>query len=181
MTRGTLTGLPTAHPLGQLMPAVYLEDPFAQRFTQGLDTVLAPVFLTLDCIDAYLDPALTPPDFLPWLASFLGVELDEVWPLPLRRVMVMHAAALHRLRGTRRGLTAIVKLLTGGEVELVESGGVSWSDEAGGSPPGDPVPGLRLTVRVADPSAVDQRGLLAAVRETVPAGIPVAVDVVAKQ
>lgn len=169
MARGTIERLASAHPLGELLPGVYLEDSLAQRFTEGLDTVLAPVFATLDCLDAYLDPWLTPVDFLPWLASWVGVELDETWPEDRQRALVAAAPGLHRDRGTHRGLVEYLRLLTGGEVEIVESGGVSWSDEPGAPVPGSATPLLRVIVRVSDPNSVNRAQLDHAVRDARPA------------
>jgi phage tail-like protein len=177
MTRGTVAGLASAHPLGELLPGVYLEDSLAQRFTEGLDTVLAPVFLTLDCLDAYLDPWLTPPDFLPWLASWVGIELDETWPESRQRAMVADAAHLHSHRGTHRGLADYLRLLTGGEIELTESGGTQWSAEPGATPPGATTPGLQVIVRVSDPNSVNRARLDRAVREARPAHLPYQVQV----
>lgn len=179
MTRGTVPGLASAHPLGELLPGVYLEDSLAQRFTEGLDPVLAPVFLTLDCLDAYLDPWLTPPDFLPWLASWVGVELDETWPAATQRAMVAAAPRQHRDRGTHLGLAGYLRLLTGGEVELTESGGTRWSAEPGAPPPGAATPGLEVIVRVADPGSVDLARLDRAVRDARPAHLPYQVQVTA--
>jgi phage tail-like protein len=156
---------------------VYLEDSLAQRFTAGLDTVLAPVFLTLDCLDAYLDPWLTPPDFLPWLASWVGIELDETWPETRQREIVAAAARLHRDRGTRRGLIDYVELLTGGKVELIESGGTLTSAEPDASPPGTPTPGLRVIVRVSDPNWINMARLDRAVRDARPAHLSYQVQV----
>jgi phage tail-like protein len=177
VTRGTVDDLASAHPLGELLPSVYLEDSLAQRFTEGLDTVLAPVFVTLDCLDAYLDPWLTPPDFLPWLAPWVGIELDETWPEDRQRAMVAAAAQLHRDRGTHGGLVKYLRLLTGGEVELIESGGTHWSTEPGTPPPGATTPGLRVIVRVSDPLSVNQDRLDRAVRESRPAHLPYEVEV----
>ncbi|MGH3769165.1 MAG: phage tail protein [Pseudonocardiaceae bacterium] len=177
MGRGTVDGLASAHPLGELLPGVYLEDSLAQRFTEGLDTVLAPVFVTLDCLDAYLDPWLTPPDFLPWLASWVGVELDETWPEDRQRAMVAAAARLHQDRGTHHGLVEHLELLTGGEIELTESGGTRWSAEAGTQPPGATTPGLRVIVRVSDPNSVHRDRLDRAVRDARPAHLPYDVEV----
>ncbi|MGH3825813.1 MAG: phage tail protein [Pseudonocardiaceae bacterium] len=177
MSRGTVDDLSSAHPLGELLPGVYLEDSLAQRFTEGLDTVLAPVFGTLDCLDAYLDPWLTPPDFLPWLASWVGIELDETWPEDRQRAMVAAAAHLHRDRGTHGGLVAYLQLLTGGEIELIESGGTRWSAEPNTQPPGTPTPGLRVIVRVSDPNSVNQVRLDHAVRDARPAHLPYEVQV----
>src|SRR5947209_19302414 len=147
MARGAVDGLASAHPLGELLPGVYLEDSLAQRFTEGLDIVLAPVFVTLDCLDAYLDPLLTPSDFLPWLASWVGIELDETWPEGRQRALVAAAARLHQDRGTHRGLVEYLELLTGGEVKLIESGGTEWSDEPGSAAPGATTPLLQGVVR----------------------------------
>jgi phage tail-like protein len=172
MGRGTVDGLASAHPLGELLPGVYLEDSLAQRFTEGLDTVLAPAFVTLDCLDAYLDPLLTPSDFLPWLASWVDIELDETWPEGRQRALVAAAARLHRDRGTHRGLVEYVELLTGGEVELVESGGTEWSAEPGATPPGTTTPSLQVIVRVSDPNSVNQTRLERMVRNARPAHLP---------
>jgi phage tail-like protein len=178
MTRGTVDGLASAHPMGELLPGVYLGDSLAQRFTEGLDTVLAPVFVTLDCLDAYLDPWLTPRDFLPWLASWLGVELDETWPESRQRTMVAATARLHSARGTHRGLVGYLQLLTGGEVELIESGGTRWSAEPGTPPPGEASPRLQVIVRVNDPNSVNRARLERAVRDARPAHLPYQVQVV---
>src|SRR5690242_8134058 len=104
MSRAAVPGLPSRHPIGEQLPALYADDDFAQRFTAGLDTVLAPVFATLDNLSAYFDPRLAPADFLTWLASWVGADDDSRVPLELRREVVGRALELHRLRGTRRGL-----------------------------------------------------------------------------
>ena len=93
--RGTIVDLPTPHPMGPAMPALYQDDPFAQSFLSALDTVLAPVVGTLDNLDAYLDPYLTPDDFLVWLGE-LGRGRD-------RRLVDERAAA----RGRRPGRRAV--------------------------------------------------------------------------
>ena len=177
MSRGTVDGLASAHPLADLLPGVYLEDDLARGLTRGLDTVLAPVFLTLDCLDTYVAPALAPEDFLPWLASWVGTTLVESWPVERKRRIVAGAVARHRDRGTRRGLRAHLELLTDGEVEVHDSGGTLWSDEPDVAPPGDPVPSLRIVVRVHDPSSVDHEWLRAAIRDARPAHLPFTVEI----
>lgn len=180
MTRGTVDGLASAHPLIDLMPGIYVEDAMVHGFTRGLDTVLAPVFLTLDCLDAYLDPGRAPEDFLPWLASWVGVSLAESWPAERKRAVVATAVARHRDRGTVAGLRAHVELLTGGDVDIDDSGGTVWSDDPGVVPPGDPSPFLRVVVRVDDPAAVDVERLRVDVRDARPVHLPFTVDVRAR-
>jgi phage tail-like protein len=159
MRNGSVAGLTSPHPLIGGMPGLYQEDDFTQRWLSAMDDALAPVFLALDSMPAYLDPSLTPEDFLDWLAGWVGVLLDENWPIERRRAFVAQAAELYRLRGTATGLAAHVRIFTGGDVEILESGGVSWSNRSGGELPG--TPGYRVEVRVSgadgpvDPARLD--------------------------
>ena len=174
--RGTLDGL--ANPVSLLdgLPALYLEDDLATGWMAAFDEVLAPVVLALDALPAYLDPALTPEDFLEWLASWVGVLLDENWPIERRRAFVAQAADLYRLRGTAEGLAAHVRIFSGGTVHIEESGGVSWSTTAGGRLPGDPGHHVRIIVEDA-PGQVDTARLEALVASAKPAHVTHTVQV----
>ncbi|WP_097886474.1 phage tail protein I [Streptomyces sp. st140] len=153
MTRAAVPGLPSRYPIGELLPALYADDDLAQRFTAGLDTVLAPVLSTLDNLPAYVDPALAPADFLPWLASWVGVEADPAWPVELRRAVVARAVELHRWRGTRRGLVERLRLVCGVHAEVRDGGGATWWAEPGAALP--PPPTGELLVRVWPVRAAD--------------------------
>ncbi|GAB2719901.1 phage tail protein [Kitasatospora kifunensis] len=146
MSRAALPGLPSPHPIGELLPALYADDDLAQRLTAGLDTVLAPVFATLDNLPAYFQPRLAPVDFLDWLAAWVAVEVDPAWPQEVRRTVVERAVELHRWRGTRRGLQERLRLILGVGTQLVEDGGVQWSTTPGAV--GWPAPSGELLVRV---------------------------------
>ena len=105
--RGTVGGLLSPHPLGAGLPAVYQdEDPFVMRMTRAFDELLAPVIATLDNLSAYFDPALAPEDFVDWLAEWVGMELDDNWPVELRRAVVASATDLLGRRGTAAATTA---------------------------------------------------------------------------
>ena len=153
--RGHVAGLATPHPLGPTLPAIYQDDDFAQRFLAALDQVVAPIYSTLDNFETYLDPYLTPDDFLPWLAGWVGIGLDESWDDARRRAIVARAAELYRMRGTAAGLAAQVELQTGGTVEIMENGATSWSVDPGGELPGSPEPMVVVRVTVPDPKAID--------------------------
>ncbi|HEY9367718.1 phage tail protein [Streptomyces sp.] len=146
MSRAAVPGLPSRYPIGEQLPALYADDDFAQRFTAGLDTVLAPVFATLDNLPAYLDPRLAPADFLSWLALWVGGVDDPRWPVELRREAVARAVELHRWRGTRRGLIEALRLILGVSAEVSGDGGATWSDSSGAAPP--PAPAGEVLVRV---------------------------------
>ncbi|MFD8980873.1 phage tail protein [Streptomyces sp. NPDC059564] len=138
MSRAAVPGLPSRYPIGEQLPALYAEDDFAQRFTAGLDTVLAPVFSTLDNLSSYFDPRLAPADFLSWLATWVGGMDDPRWPVGLRREAVARAVELHRWRGTRRGLVEALRLVLGVSAEVSGDGGAAWSRTAGAELPAAP-------------------------------------------
>ncbi|WNM30866.1 phage tail protein [Streptomyces sp. Li-HN-5-11] len=146
MSRAAIPGLPSRYPIGEQLPALYADDDFAQRFTAGLDTVLAPVFATLDNLPAYLDPRVTPADFLAWLASWVGAAHETQWPVERRREAVVRAVELHRWRGTRRGLVEALRLALGVHAEVTGDGGAVWSNTAGADLP--PEPPAEFLVRV---------------------------------
>ncbi len=153
MSRAGVPGLRSPHPLGERLPAMYLEDSLVQRLTAALDEVIAPVISSLDNLDAYLDPALAPEDFLQWLGGWVGLALDESWPAARRRALLAEAAELYRVRGTARGLAAFLRLLTGAEVEIDETGGTAYSTAADAVPPGSP--NFAMVVRFRAPEGVE--------------------------
>lgn len=154
--RGTVPGLATPYPLRDMLPAVLREDGFLERWTAGLDDVLAPIVSTLDCLTAYIDPTTAPTDFLAWLAGWFGVVLDESLPIERRRASVAGAVRLYRARGTLAGLTAVLELVSGGRVEITDSGGVAAARAPDSALPGDDVP--MLVVRVALPPDAEPVG-----------------------
>lgn len=172
MMRGHIAGLGTAHPLGATLPAVYQEDDLAQRLASAIDAVLAPVFTSLDCLPAYLDPLLAPEDFLDWLSGWVGVTLDHTWDSERRRQMVAFAVELYGRRGTAVGLADQVAVFTGGRVQIIESGAAGWSKVANGAIPGDPQPLLTVRVTVPDPNAIDAARLNRIVAMAKPAHVP---------
>lgn len=176
--RALIPGLEAAHPLGLALPGLFQDDGLAQRLTGALDEVLAPVVSTLDSLDIYFDPALAPADFVAWVGSWVGVIAEDAGPLHRQRALVAQAAELYRWRGTRRGVAEFVRLYTGTEPEIIESGGVSWSPVPEGAPPGSDEPLLVVRVRLTDPSEVAIRRLDALVAATKPAHIPHRVEVV---
>jgi phage tail-like protein len=174
--RAGLHGLPVAHPIGERLPGVYAEDDFAQRMTSALDDVLAPVFATLDCFPDYLYPILAPADFVDWLSGWVAFSLDEGWTLAQRRALVANAVELHRWRGTTRGLAAHVRLLTLGDVQIVDSGSCTVSSTPT-APVSSPDAHVEVRVAVADPRTIDEPRLLSAIAEAVPAHVTVSLTV----
>lgn len=174
--RGETDQLVTPYPMSSLLPGYLQEDEFTVRLTSALDSVIAPVISVLDCLDAYFDPRTAPPDFLEWLADWVGAPLDDTWPDALKRDAVLRATRLHRGRGTTAGLLELLELVVPGEVELHDSGQVVTS----ASPTG-PVNGteqvLTVTLRVDRPESLRISVLDDIVESAKPAHLPHRIEV----
>ncbi|MEO8049677.1 MAG: phage tail protein, partial [Acidobacteriota bacterium] len=94
--------------LRRYLPGVFGEDPvsadFLDRFLSIFDTTFRSIESTLDRQARFFDPLATPPDFLPWLASWIGVRLDRQLPEAQRRRILADSGETLRCRGTRENL-----------------------------------------------------------------------------
>ena len=90
----------------RFMPAVYGAEPrsadFTDRFLALFDRPFRDTEHTIDNIAALFDPISTPS--LEWLASWIGIELDNQTPESLQRTLVKRWAESAALRGTRFGM-----------------------------------------------------------------------------
>ncbi|KIF75163.1 tail protein [Streptomyces sp. 150FB] len=179
--RGSVDGLGTSSPLGLMLPAVFADDDMAQRFVAGLDEVLAPLHNVLDCLEAYFSPSLAPVDFVRWLSDWVGAETEGTEDEGLLRAAVASAAHLHRIRGTRRGLSEAVRLAFGVEPEITESGAATWDARPLGPVPGDRRPRLHVALTLPDPSPMDRHRLETLVAAARPAHMPYTVQVTAAE
>ncbi|WP_326698798.1 phage tail protein [Streptomyces sp. NBC_01754] len=170
--RTGVTGLVSPHPLIEQLPAVYLEQDFLRRFLGALDEVLAPVLLTVDNLPAHLDPRSAPDDFLAWLAQWVAVDPHEDVPPDRRRATVRGAVTRHARRGTLGGLAEAVRLETGAEPEVTESGGTAWATRPHTTLPGDEGhPWVTVRVRAGQGRAADRVRLEELIGAEVPAHV----------
>ena len=75
----------------------------------------------IDNAHKYYDPRETPPEFLPWLASWLALTLDVDWPEIKKRKMLQAAANMYRYRGTKRALKEVLRIFVGQEPRILEN------------------------------------------------------------
>jgi phage tail-like protein len=96
------------------LPAFYQKDPvsksFLERFLSLFESVLFDFDFTIDHLSRFFDAGGTPPEFLPWLASWLSISIDENWPEVKRRLFIQKAVELYKKRGTREGLEETLDL-----------------------------------------------------------------------
>jgi phage tail-like protein len=164
--------------IGSLLPAVYQEfDENSLRFTAALDQVVAPVWLSIDCFDSYLDPAITPDDVAAWLAGWVGVIVDDNWyPEQLRR-LAANAFELYRWRGTAKGIADLVEAYTGLRPTVEDGGGISASSAAGTATIGPPNPTVSIRFETGGLSGDDLERLVRLVQSAVPIHIQARIDI----
>jgi len=149
------------HDLMRRLPRIYSREAAAESFLRrylaiadGLLTGLADRSADRR---ALIDPDSTPEELLPWLAGFVGLVLDERWPVGRRRALIVEAVTLFRLRGTIPGLLRFLELCLGSRPILIEQfrvrglGGAVLR-EAGGPVASSPVlgDGFRIGGAVGD-------------------------------
>jgi phage tail-like protein len=186
VTRRELEGVTSRHPLAAALPAVLREDPhgepgFVERFCGALDEVLAPIALTLDALEAYVDPRIAPRDFLRWLRRWPGLPEEIALSEAATRAFVLEAAELHRWWGTEWALRRWLELYTEGNVEVTDNGGSLVAGDASSAVRFDrEPPWVRVRVRVPRVRARNadfQRGLRALVAAATPAHVVTRVEV----
>lgn len=170
--------LPSPYPLIDYLPAVYAGDQFTVRWTAAMDDVLATLINRIDCIHGYVDPLLAPDDFVPWLASWFGVLLDDSWSMSAQRAVIAEAVDLFRMRGTMAGLRRHLDVVVDGDVEITESGGTSWSIRPRPEPPNDVDHWVFVVVRPRDPGTISEAAVEAVIRASKPVHVAHRLEVV---
>lgn len=94
-------------------------DPL-RRFLLLFQHLMTTVTDEVDQLEELIDPLRCAPELLPWLASWVGFELDEGLPLHQQRELVRRAIRLYRTRGTRLGIEEMVSVLTSAPVRVQE-------------------------------------------------------------
>lgn len=112
------------HDLLRKLPALFSAEPVAAAF---LYRFLAPFEGTLNDLErraierrALVSPAAAPAEVLPWLASFLGLALDERWSADVQRKLLEEVVWLFRFRGTVPGLARFIEICVGVRPIIIE-------------------------------------------------------------
>ena len=113
------------------LPAIYSDHEFMGRFLKIFEDIYNPIEHMVNNINLHLDPKTAPDDFLPWLASWVDLTLDENWPVEKRRQLIASAVELYQWRGTRRGLREHLRIYTGAEPIITEHfGGIRLGEQS---------------------------------------------------
>ena len=141
-----MTDQPAQSPssLLQYLPAIYQDDPFIGQFLSAFEKILLgrpdgvpfpdvharfpPQGLeeSIAGLAVYFDPMHTPPEFLPWLASWTAFTLRADLPIDRQRNFIANIIQLYRWRGTKRNLQELLAIFTTGTPTIIESQGVEF-------------------------------------------------------
>lgn len=100
-----------------------------QKILSGIDDDISPgaegagfkgVSEIIDSLADFFDPYSTRSDFLDWLASWVGLVLNEGWDQAKKREIISKIIPLYRLRGTLDGINKFVNIYVGSGVKVSE-------------------------------------------------------------
>ncbi|MCW6037557.1 phage tail protein [Spirulina subsalsa FACHB-351] len=128
----------------EYLPAYLQTDPLIGQFLRAFEQILSgipspeappfqPHILTADSestvgvetviseIHRYFDPQQTPAEFLPWLAGWIALSLQEDWNEAVKRQFISQIVPLYRIRGTVPGLKKMLTI-------YLENSGLSYPE-----------------------------------------------------
>jgi phage tail-like protein len=118
------------------LPVGMVQDDFFRRFVGIFQEIATSYVEGADGVEHVADPSVTPAPLLPWLGSWLGTSvIDASLDIDTQRRLVIASGHTMAWRGTRRGLTEWLHVLTGGPVLIDDPGGVHREGEAPQHPP----------------------------------------------
>lgn len=151
------------------------EDEFFVRFVSIFQEIGGSVLDQIDMLPFLFDTAVAPDSLVRAIGSWVGLEwVDPTLPDLAQRRLVRGYSALLPWRGTRKGLSELLLLITGVEPDIVDSGGVYLENEAPLS-----APHVRISLSSSGPATdVD---LLRIVREELPATVTFELEIAGRR
>lgn len=83
--------------------------------------------VTIDEMERIFRPLEAPTEFLPWLASWIALQLEDDWTEEKKRRWLRYAPALYNIRGTKKALEQLLQIYIGVKPVIREN---EWPDEA---------------------------------------------------
>ena len=106
------------------LPPVYREESasaaFLERFLSLFETILEGLDQQIDELHHHFDSRNTPAGFLQWLASWVGLTLDEDLREEQVRRFIQRSPSLYNRKGTPEALIEFLEIYTGRPVFLIE-------------------------------------------------------------
>lgn len=102
------------------LPSIYQENDFLRHYLMIFQHIMNETAITLDNLDNLFRPMETPAKFLPVLANWFGVDYELLGDEATARKVLQYTIPLYRYRGTKRGMKALLYLVSGIVPEIIE-------------------------------------------------------------
>jgi phage tail-like protein len=113
------------------LPQIYQVDGSEGELLPGLMWIFQHVHDTVrqkvDEMVRIFRPLEAPAEFLPWLASWIALHLEDDWDEEKKRRWLRYAPALYNIRGTKVALEKLLEIYVGVKPLILEN---EWPDEA---------------------------------------------------
>jgi phage tail-like protein len=106
-----------SHLLINFLPEIF-RDKFMDSFLGLFESILLPVIWNIENFDLYLSYKTAPGFFLPWLAQWFGLVLNDTWKDDQRRKLLKEAHMLFAKRGTPWALGRLLEIYTGKDLYI---------------------------------------------------------------
>jgi phage tail-like protein len=128
------------------MPMGMVEDDFFARFVGIFQNVATTMLDGVDNLENVVDVTVAPEPLVRWMGTWIAIgSIDSSLTHQLQRRIVRECAKILAWRGTKRGMTALLELMSLGPVTIEDSGGVYGE---GGAPHAPPF--VRMRVQPSD-------------------------------
>ncbi len=113
------------------LPAIYQENDQSKRFLEKFLAIFQNLYQKTDSeiqsFTKYIDSNATPNEYLPWLSSWISLNLGKDWTPEKLRFFLKRAPEIYKKRGTKEGLVEIISIYLLGDKQMegtkVEGGG----------------------------------------------------------
>ena len=106
------------------LPQIYRggehKDSFLARFIAIYQTIYLEIENKIDTIHHKLNPEITDPVFLDWLASWFSLKDRHIWSDDKLRELIPELIGLYKIKGTKKSIKEVVRLYTGHEPIVIE-------------------------------------------------------------
>ena len=102
------------------LPSIYQENFFLRHYLMIFQHIMNETAITLDNLDNLFRPMETPSKFLPVLANWFGIDYDLLGDEATARKVLQYTIPLYKYRGTKRGMKALLYLVSGIVPEIIE-------------------------------------------------------------
>jgi len=155
------------------LPQAMARDRVIEGFVHACQEVADGLRHRVESVEHELDVDLAAPEMLTFVASWLGVPAGAVEgpDRDAQRRLIRAVGQVLGWRGTRRGVETLLEALTGGRVDVSDSGGIFGRD--------DPLPPANDVVRIslAHTGGLSEHQILAFLADELPVGTRVELQV----